>query len=62
VPIAVAPATSGTGQPHLDGVYGIGTQRLAGATDEARVTIEKMNHIIHEAKAKLGKKKKKKQK
>ena len=62
LPVALDPATSKTGYPHLDGVYIIGTQKLAGSTDKARIAIMEMNQFISTAKLKLGKKKKKKKK
>lgn len=60
LPIALDPATSKAGTPHLDGVYNIGFQKIFGAPEETVAVVRKMNDLIHVAKLKLGKKKKKK--
>jgi hypothetical protein len=59
LPVALDPATSRTGTPHLDGVYNIGSQHIVDAPDDARVVIQKMSDTIALAKSKLRRKKKK---
>ena len=68
VPLAMDPVTCriGNGEPHLDGVYTIGTDHVMNAPQEVQERIIEMNRLIHLGKSgkwpKKSKKRKKKRK
>ena len=64
VPLAMDPATCriGNGEPHLDGVFTIGTDYIMDAPQEVRDQIMEMNRLIHLGKSGKWPKKSKKRK
>ena len=60
--LAMDPSTCGTGTPHVDGVYSVGTQEFAGAPDKTKQALTEMNALLGKYKEKMRKKKRKKRK
>lgn len=62
VHLAMDPTTCGTGVPHIDGIYAVGTQSFGRAPKKTRAALNEMNELLRMHKANIRKTKRKKRK